>query len=403
MSILAECPICHRKQSAKNKKCACDEDLDKAKRAKKVKYWISYRMLDGKQRRESVSAFERLDPYSIKDARDAESKRIVQKREHRIFDMLPASVITFTELAKWYLDLKTVKKLASYGDLKGVLDNFNKEFGNWLVDTVKPVDLENYQEKRQEQGRAPATIDKDISIVKTMIIKAFDNDKIDGRVLKVFRSVKRKLRKGTNARKRIVSFDEYLRLIDVSQPHLKACIVIAFNTGMRTGEIRQLKWAYIDRKEGFIRLPAEIPKEKKEKNIPINHHVKNVLNSLPRALKHDFVITYKGMPITTPGGLKRSFKTTCKNAKIPCGRKVKNGIIFHDIRRTVKTNMTAAGLDKAHRDVILGHSMQGMDVHYIVPTEDTLKQEMARYTQWIDSQLADASSNVDHSVDQAAV
>ena len=65
--------------------------------------------------------------------------------------------------------------------------------------------------------------------------------------------------------------------------------------------------------------------------------------------------------------------------------------------------MAVTGLDKAHRDVILGHCMQGMDVHYIVPTDDTLKQEMVRYNQWFDSQLAKASANVDHSVDQAAV
>jgi len=317
--------------------------------------------------------------------------------------MLPASEITFTELTKWYLKLKTVKKLASFRDIKIVLDNFNKEFGSWIIDTVKPVDIENYQLKRQGQGRAAATIDKDISIVKTMVIKAFDNDKVDGRALKVFRSVKRKLRKGANARKRLVSFKEYLRLIDVSQPHLKAAVVIAFNTGMRTGEIRQLKWSSIDRKKGFIRLPAKITKEKRDKNIPINHHVKKVLVSIPRAFNHNFVITYKGMPITTPGGFKRTFKTACKDAKIPCGQKVKNGIIFHDIRRTVKTNMAAAGLDKAHRDVILGHSMRGMDVHYIVPTEDTLRLEMARYTRWIDSQLEGESANVDHSVDQAAI
>ncbi|MHC4105963.1 MAG: site-specific integrase, partial [Planctomycetota bacterium] len=199
MAILAECPDCHTKQSLKNKKCVCDRGLDKAKNSNLVRYWISYRMPNGKQRRESVDAFEGLDGYSINDAREALAKRAVQKKERRIFDMLPASEITFTELAKWYLALRTVKKLASFGDIKGVLDNFNKEFGSWFVDTVKPVDIENYQLKRQEQGRAPATIDKDISIVKTMIIKAFDNDKVDGRALKVFRSVKRKLRKGANA------------------------------------------------------------------------------------------------------------------------------------------------------------------------------------------------------------
>ena len=31
MAILAECPICHEKQSVKRKVCKCGEDLDKAK------------------------------------------------------------------------------------------------------------------------------------------------------------------------------------------------------------------------------------------------------------------------------------------------------------------------------------------------------------------------------------
>jgi hypothetical protein len=38
MIILAECPICPREQATKNKACKCGEDLDKAKRSKRVKY-----------------------------------------------------------------------------------------------------------------------------------------------------------------------------------------------------------------------------------------------------------------------------------------------------------------------------------------------------------------------------
>ena len=62
MAILAECPMCHRKQKVSNKLCHCGAELDKIKKnnanpkAKlKVLYWISYRLPGGKQRRESVS------------------------------------------------------------------------------------------------------------------------------------------------------------------------------------------------------------------------------------------------------------------------------------------------------------------------------------------------------------
>ena len=61
--------------------------------------------------------------------------------------------------------------------------------------------------------------------------------------------------------------------------------------------------------------------------------------------------------------------------------------------------MLEPGAGKTYRDMILGHSLEGMDRHYIKPSEETLHQAMARYTAWLDEQL----ENVDQSVDQEAV
>ena len=63
------------------------------------------------------------------------------------------------------------------------------------------------------------------------------------------------------------------------------------------------------------------------------------------------------------------------------------GLVFHDIRRTVKTLMASAGVDKVYRDVILGHSLKGMDVHYIVPTEEDLTRAMATYTAFVGREI----------------
>ena len=166
------------------------------------------------------------------------------------------------------------------------------------------------------------------------------------------------------------------------------------------GEILKLKWKYIDRDAMFIRLPAKITKEKRGKNIPINLHVKEVLDSVPRALNHDFVFTYRGSAIQE-GGIKKSFQTACKKANLPHGRKTENGITFHDLRRTVKTNMLKAGIEKVYRDLILGNSLKGMDVHYLAPDEKTLTEAMNKFTEWVDGQLE--SANVDHSVDQEQI
>jgi hypothetical protein len=41
--------------------------------------------------------------------------------------------------------------------------------------------------------------------------------------------------------------------------------------------------------------------------------------------------------------------------------------------------MLNAGVDKVHRDLILGHSLQGMDIHYLAPSEDDLPGHDAIY------------------------
>jgi len=61
--------------------------------------------------------------------------------------------------------------------------------------------------------------------------------------------------------------------------------------------------------------------------------------------------------------------------------------------------MVSAGVDPAHRDTVMGHSLQGMDAHYIAPNEETLILAIEKYTDWLDGQIAHALANVDQNVD----
>jgi integrase len=134
------------------------------------------------------------------------------------------------------------------------------------------------------------------------------------------------------------------------------------------------------------------------KDVPINSHVESALKSLPRSILSDYVITYRGKPLKYKNSLKKQFQEVCKRAKIAYGRKATGGIVFHDIRRTFKTNMLLAGVDKVHRDAILGHSLRGMDAHYIAVSDDSLTRAMDQYTKWFDREVVSAS--VDQNVDQ---
>lgn len=45
------------------------------------------------------------------------------------------------------------------------------------------------------------------------------------------------------------------------------------------------------------------------------------------------------------------------------------------------------------RDKIFGHSLHGMDNHYLAPSEEDLHHAMGIYTTWLDAQFADAIQN----------
>ena len=114
--------------------------MDKLKKRMKVRYWNDYRLPGGRQIREPVG-------YSIKEARAAQGKRRSQKKENRIFDMLPESRMTFNELAEWYLDLPTVRKLKSFRNTRNCLKNWCAIYGSHKVSNVKLADVQRFQEK----------------------------------------------------------------------------------------------------------------------------------------------------------------------------------------------------------------------------------------------------------------
>jgi integrase len=212
-----------------------------------------------------VGVFKNLDPYSIMDAKAALAKRQVQRRERRLFDMLPESEMTFDELAKWFLNLKSVRKLAAFERYEQALNNFTRVFGKIYLTDIRQTHLEEYQIERREQGAADATDDYEIKVAQAAVNKAFDNDKVNGACLKPFRRTKRLLKFGANARDVKVTVAQYLKLLEFAPSYYRSVLIVAYNTGMRKGEIKQLKWSYIDWANMMIRLPKEVTKENKPK------------------------------------------------------------------------------------------------------------------------------------------
>jgi len=384
MAILSECPICHFKQSVKNKLCRCGENLDQAKRSKKVKYHINYRLQNGKQRREYVGSFAGLNGFSIEDARICESKRKTQKKENRLLDIKQDSKMTFNELTEWYLDLERVKSLAYCKTLKLLLKSFNSVFGDTIIRNIKPSELENFQIKQKKKGLSPSYIDQQIGAARTMINRGVDNDLLSSEALSAFRKVKKLLKRNGNARDRVLSKDEYNSILTHLPRHLKPVFATGYYTGMRKSEILSLTWDKVSLKDRLIRLEAEDTKDKEARNIPISDELYKILKGTPRALHDKHLFQYAGKPFKD---IREGLINACKEAGVIYGRNKRDGFTFHDLRHTFNTNMRKAGVQESVIMEITGHSTREMfDRYNTIDQDDTRKamKQLEVFFQFVD-------------------
>jgi len=391
MAILARCPnnSCKRYQSAKNKRCKCGENMDAAKRAKRVNYSIQFRQPDGKLVKKSLNKMG-LDPKSIKDARDADAKYAVKKRENNLFEISPDTEMTFNELSKWYLDQEPVKKLASFDIIKMKLKKFNSVYGDKIVADIKKVDLQNFMIKREKDGKKISTIDQDIGKVKAMISMSFDNDMVSGKTLKTFRFIKKQAKKSDGVRDRILSPVEFEALLKHSTAYLKDIIATGYYTGMRKGEILDLIWSKVDLKKRLIQLEPEDTKDREARDIPICDELYEFLKNIPTNIhKAGHVFLYRGQPFNH---IRRGLKDACTAAGIKYGRNVKGGFVFHDLRHTFNTNMRKAGVDETVIMAITGHSTREMFDRYNSIDRDDIKKASKQFSGFV-SKSNDAHSD----------
>ena len=242
-----------------------------------------------------------------------------------------------------------------------------------MVNKIKPVDLKDYQTKRKNQGYSDSHADREIGAARTVVNEAFMNGKIGGDPVKVFKQVKKLLKRNGNARDRVLTLDEFNGLMSHLPRHAKVLLAIGFYTGMRRGEILNLTWDKVELKGRVIRLEAGDTKDKQGRNVPICEDLYKILlreaNPLRKAEDDNRVILYNGKPIGDP---RAALRNACEKAHIPYGRNEKNGITFHDLRHTFDTLMRKAGVHDSVIMEITGHSTMEMFQRYnTVDEEDT--------------------------------
>ncbi len=317
-------------------------------------YWIRYAGLDGK------TVFESAGSKKFKDAEELYIKRKKAIKDGKQPAVKKIQNHTFKELAGKYSQWMQGRH-KSADSKKYRIDQLLVCFGSLPLRNFNTELVEQHQTDLINKNLKPATVNRNLSVLKAMIRKAVDWNMVEEEILKQVRRVKNLPE--NNERLRFLSKDECKRLISACEErnrndkrvkHLKPILITALNTGMRKSEILNLKWDNVDLKHGFILLDRTKNGDRRE--IPINETLKINLESLPRHINSDYVFCEQKKG-NRYGNIKRSFATVCTRAKLL-------DFHFHDMRHTFASHLVMAGVDITTVSRLLGHKDIKMTLRY---------------------------------------
>ncbi len=184
-----------------------------------------------------------------------------------------------------------------------------------------------------------------------------------------------KLEKENNARDRVLEPEEFTRLQAHSAPHLQAINLVAYQTGMRRGEILHLTWDRVDFKANVIRLQAKDTKTNEGRLVPLTPELTVLLKDLykVRYLIEAHVFLVKGHSVNS---IQTAFHGACDRAKI-------DGFHFHDFRHMAVTNMRRAGIDHLTIMKITGHKTLEVFKRYNSFLEGDLRETASRFNTYL--------------------
>jgi integrase len=132
-------------------------------------------------------------------------------------------------------------------------------------------------------------------------------------------------------------------------------------TGQRKSEVAEARWSEIDLKRKLWTIPAERMKAAAPHVVPLADDVVALLVALPRFNKGDclFSTTFGTKPVNGFSKAKERLDRLMirELGKLP-------GFVLHDIRRTVRTRLSALPVPDLVRELVIAHTKPGLHKVY---------------------------------------
>ena len=203
---------------------------------KKGTVWAIDFYVDGKRHRRTIGPDK------------AEAERVLREGEREVrekrFPALegwerPRKKVYLSEILDDFWEYSKLNKKSSPRDATS-LKHLRQFFGDLPVNRAVSSEIERYKAIRKEKVR-PATVNRELACLKTAFNIAIKNGKAPTNPV-----AKVKMFPEPPTRLRFLTQDEARLLVRACDDKLRPLVVLALHTGMRRGEILNLRWRDID-------------------------------------------------------------------------------------------------------------------------------------------------------------
>jgi integrase len=302
--------------------------------------WTINYTVDGRRIREAIGGSKKLAEVVLK-------KRVTEAIENRWFSKRNVGLTPFSEFADTYISRHvSLLKAAKTEKVRALF--WKREFGNRPIGQITAAELQDWQ-ARKHQTNKPATVNRMMCRLRHMFNKAVEWELLDESPMRRIKFLRE-----NNARLRYLSLEECQKLLSACiAPHMRAIATIALHTGMRRGEILNLRGRDIDLVSGH--LVIRDAKNGEPRHIPMDSTVRDLLSGYIPTSSDSYVFP------SASGGRLYTFQKAFRNARTRAGMP---DLHFHDLRHTFASLFMMNGGDLYVLKGILGHKSISMTQRY---------------------------------------
>lgn len=301
------------------------------------KAWFVMVRPDGLPKRVTIGSYPAI---SLADAREQAGK-IIHDVQLGVFEK-PAETPTLGDTVPLFIQLYAKPKNRGWKETERLLGDFRALFSR-PIDAIKRSDVVSVLDVMVASGR-PYSANRALSHLKKLMNWSLDRGMIE---VNPIAGLKPPVKE--RARDRVLTDRELSALLVAagveSYPfgHLFTLLVL---TGQRRGEVTGMHWSEIDFEGRVWTIPAERSKNGQAHDVPLSEPVIEILQSMPRFLGSDYVLTTTGdTPISGFGRAKDRLDEAMGATDWRT----------HDLRRTTASGMARLGIPPHVVEKVLNH------------------------------------------------